>query len=125
LIYNNTIDTVVIREFDGNGNMFRTSIKEFNLNSLTLDNPEINIYTYDSYNRNIKEEYWDVNTNQLDASFADYIYFTIPTGIKEHTKNQELLRVTDLLGRETKGAKNEVLFYIYDDGTVEKRIVIE
>ena len=29
------------------------------------------------------------------------------------------------LGRETKGTKNEVLFYIYDDGTVEKRIVIE
>ena len=31
----------------------------------------------------------------------------------------------DLLGRETKGTKNEILFYIYDDGTVEKRIVIE
>ena len=34
-------------------------------------------------------------------------------------------RVIDLLGRETKGTKNEVLFYIYDDGTVKKRIVIE
>ena len=47
------------------------------------------------------------------------------TSIKEHTTNKELLKVTDLLGRETKGTKNEVLFYIYDDGTVEKRIVIE
>ena len=36
-----------------------------------------------------------------------------------------LLKVSDLLGRETEGTKNEVLFYIYDDGTVEKRIVIE
>jgi hypothetical protein len=35
------------------------------------------------------------------------------------------LRTIDVLGRETKGAKNEPLFYIYDDGTVEKRIVIE
>jgi len=26
---------------------------------------------------------------------------------------------------KTKGTKNEPLFYIYDDGTVEKRIVIE
>ena len=47
------------------------------------------------------------------------------TAIQEHTTNKELLKVTDLLGRETKGTKNEVLFYIYDDGTVEKRIVIE
>ena len=47
------------------------------------------------------------------------------TSIQEHTTNKELLKVTDLLGRETKATKNEVLFYIYDDGTVEKRIVIE
>ena len=47
------------------------------------------------------------------------------TSIQEHTTNKELLKVTDLLGRETKGTKNEVLFYIYDDGTVEKRKVIE
>ncbi len=47
------------------------------------------------------------------------------TAIKEHTTNKELLKVTDILGRETKGNKNEPLFYIYSDGTVEKRIVIE
>jgi hypothetical protein len=47
------------------------------------------------------------------------------TAIQEHTTNKELLKVTDLLGRETKGSKNEVLFYIYDDGTVEKKIILE
>jgi len=47
------------------------------------------------------------------------------SAIAENSTNKELLKVTDLLGRETKGTKNEVLFYIYDDGTVEKRIVIE
>ena len=40
-------------------------------------------------------------------------------------KVKELLKVTDPLGRETKGTKNEVLFYIYDDRTLEKRIIIE
>ena len=50
---------------------------------------------------------------------------TTVSSIQEHTTNKELLKVTDLLGRETKGTKNEVLFYIYDDGTVEKRIVKE
>jgi hypothetical protein len=47
------------------------------------------------------------------------------TAIQEHTTTKRLLKVTDILGRETKGTKNEVLFYIYDDGTVEKRIIIE
>ena len=47
------------------------------------------------------------------------------TLIQEHTENKELLKVTDLLGRETKGAKNEILFYIFDDGMVEKKIIIE
>jgi hypothetical protein len=49
----------------------------------------------------------------------------IVNGVEEQTTNKKLLKITDLLGRETKGFKNEVLFYIYDDGTVEKRIVIE
>ena len=45
------------------------------------------------------------------------------TNIEEHTTNKKLLKVTDLLGRETKQT-NQPLFYIYDEGTVEKRIVI-
>ena len=40
-------------------------------------------------------------------------------------KNKTLLKITDFLGRETKLAMNKFLFFIYDDGTVEKRIIIE
>ena len=47
----------------------------------------------------------------------------VVSAIQEHTTKKVLLKVTDILGRETKGTKNEVLFYIYDDGTVEKKIV--
>jgi plastocyanin len=46
------------------------------------------------------------------------------TLVKEHTKNKEPLKVTDFLGRETKET-NQPLFYIFDDGTVEKKIIIE
>jgi len=48
-----------------------------------------------------------------------------PSAIQEHSLNKKLLKVTGLLGRETNEKKNQPLFYIYDDGTVEKRIVIE
>ena len=47
------------------------------------------------------------------------------TTIKEHTTNKKLLKITDILGRETKGKKNEPLFYIYDDGLVKKKIILE
>jgi len=65
-----------------------------------------------------------ITHNNIDSTLCN----TGSTIIEEHntnTTNKELLKITDLLGRETKGAKNQPLFYIYDDGTVEKRIVIE
>jgi hypothetical protein len=50
--------------------------------------------------------------------------FLIPTSIQAYSTNKKLLKLMDILGRETKET-NQPLFYIYDDGTVEKRIVIE
>ena len=57
----------------------------------------------------------------------DVITFNVVTsvGIEEQTTKKELLRTTDLLGRETTDIKDGVLFYIYDDGTVEKKIIFE
>jgi len=44
--------------------------------------------------------------------------------VEEYITKKDLLKVTDLLGRETKNT-NQPLFYIYNNGIVEKRIVIE
>jgi len=45
--------------------------------------------------------------------------------IKSSNNSRYLIKVTDILGRETKGKKNVPLFYIYNDGTVEKKITID
>ena len=55
----------------------------------------------------------------------DLSYSCSSLNISENHSFLGLLKVKDLLGRETKETKNKPLFYIYDDGTVEKRIVIE
>ena len=57
----------------------------------------------------------------------DTITFNVSAfvGIEEHTTNKELIKITDILGREVNEKPNTPLFYIYDDGTVEKRIIIE
>jgi len=36
---------------------------------------------------------------------------------------KELIMITDLLGRPTKQSKNQLLFYLYNDGTVEKKLI--
>ena len=42
--------------------------------------------------------------------------------LKREQVKKELIMITDLLGRPTKENKNQLLFYIYNDGTVEKKI---
>ena len=49
----------------------------------------------------------------------------LSSAVEEYATNKELLKLTEIIGRQTKGTKNEVLFYIYDDGTFEKKIIIE
>ena len=68
--------------------------------------------------------YSTANWTYLDAQQYFSINCEGTTSIEEHSTNKKLLKVTDLLGRETKQT-NQPLFYIYDDGTVEKRIIIE
>ena len=46
--------------------------------------------------------------------------FTIPIN-----PNRKLEKVVDILGREVNEIRNTPLFYIYNDGTVEKKIIIE
>ena len=38
---------------------------------------------------------------------------------------ENLIKIVDVLGRKTKYEKNRPQFYIYDDGSVEKKIIIE
>ena len=56
----------------------------------------------------------------------DVITFNVVTSveIEEHTTHRKLLRTTDVFGRETKQT-NQPLFYIYENGMVEKKLIVE
>jgi agmatine deiminase len=41
-----------------------------------------------------------------------------------NTKPKELLNIIDILGRKSKKINNQLLFYIFDDGTAEKKVII-
>ena len=45
--------------------------------------------------------------------------------ISKEEKSKSLINIIDVLGRKAPPSNQKPLFYIYDDGTVEKRIIIE
>ena len=62
---------------------------------------------------------WD-DVCQLTYNYCDGTYVgPLLNRVKEEKK---LISITDVLGRPTKENENKLLFYIYDDGTVEKII---
>ena len=60
------------------------------------------------------------------AEYEFYEYSTI-SGIidSERIDQKTLLRICDALGRTVKLNYNTPLFFIYSDGTIEKKIIVE
>ena len=48
---------------------------------------------------------------------------TSTINITEHNPERKLLTIKDMLGRKAEVKNNAILFYLYDDGHVEKRII--
>ena len=67
---------------------------------------------------------WFAGNSSTSCVFQFYIYNSI-TDINEISNKRNLLKITDILGREVYEKRNTPLFYIYNDGTVEKKIIIE
>ena len=71
--------------------------------------------------------YWCLVTDD-NGCIADTAFFevtNISTSITEIKGRKTLLKITNTLGQETPYRRNTPLFYIYDDGSVEKHIIIE
>jgi len=76
---------------------------------------------------NISGDYSVTLMNSVGCDSIVNLNLTVTTtGILDIANNKNnLVKITDMLGQETPYRKNTPLFYIFDDGTVEKRIVIE
>jgi poly(3-hydroxybutyrate) depolymerase len=59
----------------------------------------------------------------------DFLYPLLPcnntTAIININSEKQLVKIVDILGRETNEVNNTTLFYIYNNGEVEKRIILE
>ena len=82
-----------------------------------------------SINPQANGNYWVVITD-VNGCISDTAYFNvtfISTALDNflNDKTKRLNNIVNVLGAPKNPAVNTLLFYIYDDGTVEKRIVIE
>ena len=74
---------------------------------------------------NVSWTVWNGQEGHIDSQH--YFNTNCPPllAIEEHNTNKELIKIIDVLGSQTKGKNNGPLIYIYDDGTVKKKIIIE
>ena len=61
----------------------------------------------------------------FDTYCPPYVAVEEETIEEEILKDRTLIRIVDILGRETKVVQNTLLLYIYDDGSVEKKVIID
>ena len=67
-----------------------------------------------------------INSNGCDSiAFLNVTFNDISSIIYKNNKERTLIGITDLLGRETNKKKSKILLYIYDDGIVEKKLILE
>jgi len=81
----------------------------------------------------IVENIGDVQTNGDNAPLIPVVMDSVRVvnlvlAVSDHgavNNNRKLIKVIDALGHESKVTTNKPLFYIYDDGAVEKKLIIE
>jgi hypothetical protein len=67
-----------------------------------------------------------IKLNPRRAEYEFYIYSPVSSIVSvKKDVNRKLIGINDALGRTVKEVKSTPLFYFYDDGTVEKKIIVE
>ena len=86
----------------------------------------INTSGLQSFSPSTNGQHYFIATDLLGCqSQAVYYVVDFPLTINNIYSEKKLVKITDILGKNTNEQKNVPLFYHFDDGAVEKKIVIE
>lgn len=116
----NSLTDLVVDTFPNINNNNKITISHKYSSSLV--DKEVWLYTHqsghswgDDGDMVIEQEIWD---------FFTKMSLNISAVITEPYPKKTLINVVDVLGRPSTNKKNTILLYIYDDGSVEKRIIL-
>ena len=125
-IFNTDFSTVIIGdsvEFTNLSSNYESVLWNFGDGTQSiLDNPS-HVYL-NSGIYNVKLTTFTNNSCISDIE-NDTITITSTTAIEELKQEKKLIKITDILGRDTRIKKNVLLIYIYDDGSIEKRVILD
>jgi len=123
-IFNADFNSMIIGDsviFDNISSNYENFYWDFGDGNYSTDYSPVHTYLSEgSYNVTLVSS---TNNGCVVDTVTSTIIITIPSAINENTTSKKLIRIIDMLGRETNHI-NQPLFYIYDDGTFEKRIIL-
>jgi hypothetical protein len=110
LKFNEQGDTVWSKTFGGSEDEYGRCVSQTTDGGFIISGM---IKSFDNSNGNL----WLIKT--------DYTGYLTEVVNVSNSESKELSKIVNLFGQETKPTKNTPLLYQYDDGTVEKKIIIE
>ena len=108
---NNILTSLDIRNGNNLALWYFTSLNNDSLMCINVDDVAYANYAWEKDNH---------STFTDNCSPTVYTQFTYSNSI-----SKKVIKIVDIFGRETIANPNTPIFYIYDDGTVEKRITID
>ena len=112
-------DSAVYRVFDANNNLWQT------WNQVTSTTFNASWYYWKRLlPQNGPFGYWRFEIEFQNQIFSHEFLYTNPLFIEDkQNSRRDLILITDILGRKSPIVRNKLLFYIYNDGSVEKRLI--
>ncbi len=124
-IFNTDFNSIIIGDsviFDNISSNYENFFWDFGDGNYSTDYSPVHTYlSGGSYDVTLVSS---TNNGCIIDTVTSTIIIAIPSALNEHKYSKNLIRTIDMLGRETNQI-NQPLFYIYDDGTVEKKIILE
>ena len=92
----------------------------YNITNLYCNN-NLNLYCIQAYDTSLINNWiYNIDSQQYFSEDCNY------TAINETYKNSgKIISIKDIYGRESFTRKNSILFYIYENGAAEKRIILQ
>ena len=138
----NWSDTLIIYVSDDCGNTWQNVWEKAGLN-LTTTSPAYNPFNWFPSNNNdwssvvidlssytnqddFAINFRNVNQYEINLFIDNINLWDNNTAISEHNlSNRKIIKIIDVLGRENSSNSNAIYLYIYDDNTVEKKVILK
>ena len=118
--YNQIGDSVSFMNLSSN---YESVVWDFGDGQVSIDeNP---LHTYDFPGTYTVTLSVFTNDSCVSETVSSEINLSFSTSIPTINVEKKIIRITDILGRKTPFKKNTLLYYLFDNGEVEKKIVIE